>query len=75
MTMKLQGATLGCSAQSIWECRMLAGNLSRDIKSYYPDVGRGSIEHNTVSHELVERGIARCARKTIWEKVCGWLDI
>ena len=75
MTMKLQGATLGYSAQSIWERRKLAGNLSRDIKSYYPDVGRGSIEHNTVSHELAERGIARCARKTIWEKVCGWLDI
>lgn len=75
MTMKLQGATLGYSAQSIWERRMLAGDLSREIKSYYPDVGRGSIEHNTVSHELAERGIARCARKTIWEKVCGWLDI
>ena len=75
MTMKLQGVTLGYSAQSIWERRMLAGDLSRDIKSYYPDVGRGSIEHNTVSHELAERGIARCARKTIWEKVCGWLDI
>ena len=75
MTIKLHGATLGCSAQSIWERRMLAGDLSRDIKSYYPDVGRGSIEHNTVSHELAERGIASCARKTIWEKVCGWLDI
>ena len=54
---------------------MLAGDLARDIESYYPDVGRGSIEHNTVSHELAERGIARCARKTIFEKVCGWLDI
>lgn len=54
---------------------MLASSLSRDIKSYYPDVGRGSIEHNPVSHDLAEHGIASCARKTIWEKVCGWLDI
>lgn len=75
MTVKLQGVALGCSAQSVWERRMLASSLSRDIKSYYPDVGRGSIEHNPVSHDLAEHGIASCARKTIWEKVCGWLDI
>jgi len=75
MEIALQGAALGCKAQSLWDSRMLTGGKTRRICSYYPDIGRGSIEHQTVSHEDADRGLARCAKKSLLEKVSAWLDI
>ena len=75
MEMKLQGTVLGCETQSLWDRRMLSGSRARGICSYYPDIGRGSIEHNTVSHEDVAKGLDRCARKSLWERLCAWFDV
>jgi hypothetical protein len=45
------------------------------IRSYYPDIGRGSIEHRTVSHESADRNLLSCGKKSLLEKLLGWLDV
>ena len=45
------------------------------IRSYYPDIGRGSIEHSTVSHEKADRRLECCGKKSLFERLMGWLDV
>ena len=75
MAIKLDGTVLDCSPRSLWDRRMLDGKRVKNIASYFPEIGRGSIEHDVVPHDVIERGIVGCAKKTMLESICGWLDI
>lgn len=75
MTITLNGMAVGSVPPSLWESRMLSGRKPMAIRSYHPDIGRGSIEHHSVSHDDVEAGIERLGKKTIVERLCGWFDI
>lgn len=63
------------TASSLWDLRMLDGAKPMRIRSYYPDVGRGNIAHDAVSHDAAERGIGRLAKKGLLERLMGWLDV
>lgn len=71
----LNGEAIDCASVGLWERRMLSGRKPMVIRSYHPDIGRGSIEHQCVNHNRAEAGIGRLSRKTIVERVLGWLDI
>ena len=66
--------TMTISAKSLWERRMDA-DKPMPIVSYYPEIGRGNIEHDAVSHKEVEKGIDGCARRSLWEAFIAWLGI
>lgn len=75
MTITLNGKAVGSAPSSLWELRMLSGKSPLAIRSYHPDIGRGSIEHYSVSHRDADSGIERLGKKTVVERLCGWLDI
>lgn len=75
MTATINGQMVQCANSSIWEQRMVHGSSPVRIKSYHPDIGRGSIEHTTVSHEKADQHLAGCRKKSILEKLLGWLDV
>lgn len=51
---------------SLWEKRMNVPH-PKEIGSYFPDIGRGSIEHDAVSHEEVEKGLMASLHFSIFE--------
>ena len=71
----INGQTIQCADSSIWDRRMDSRSLPMQIRSYYPDIGRGSIEHRTVSHESANSRLEQCAKKSLIEKLLGWLDV
>ena len=75
MFAELNGQVINCTDVGIWDDRMSCGSYRMPIKSYYPDIGRGNIDHNTVSSESVNRHLTRCGKKNLLEKLLGWLDV
>ena len=75
MLATVNGQMVRCADTGIWDLRMVLRSLPMRIKSFYPDVGRGSIEHRTVSHEKADRRLKACGKKSIVEKLLGWLDV
>ena len=75
MLATINGQNIQCADLGIWDRRMNSGSRSVQIRSYYPDIGRGSIEHRTVSHESADRNLLRCGKKSLLEKLLGWLDV
>ena len=51
---------------NLWEKRMNTPH-PKEIGSFFPDIGRGSIEHDAVSHEDVERGLLASLRFSLLE--------
>jgi len=75
MLATLNGRTIQCADLGIWDMRMNSGSSRMQIRSYYPDIGRGSIEHSTVSHEKADRRLECCGKKSLFEKLMGWFDV
>ena len=71
----VNGRTVQCPDTSVWDRRMSSHSLPMRIRSYYPDVGRGNIEHSTVSLEKADERLGRCGKKNLLEKLLGWLDV
>lgn len=75
MLAAINGQKIQCTDLGIWDRRMGSVSPRMQIKSYYPDIGRGSIEHCTVSHEKADSHLSSCGKKSLIEKFLGWLDV
>jgi len=75
MFAELNGQVIDCADVGIWDSRMSCGSRRMPIRSYYPDIGRGNIEHNTVSYESANSHLTRYGKKSLFEKLLGWLDV
>ena len=75
MLATLNGQTIECADLGVWDMRMNSGSPQLQIRSYYPDIGCGNIEHSTVSHEKADRRLEYCGKKSLLEKIMGWLDV
>ena len=75
MLASINGRNVQCSDLGIWDRRMLSCLHPMQIRSYYPDVGRGSIEHRTISHDHAASRLEKCMKKSLLEKLLGWLDV
>lgn len=73
-TMTAQPAPPEFLAHSLWERRMLRRTIPSRIRSDFPDIGRGNVDHDTVPHRAVERGLGRCARLSILERLLAFFD-
>ena len=71
----INGQMVECADSGIWDRRMESGSRQQPIGSYYPDIGRGSIEHSTVSHECADSRLTQCGKKSLLERLLGWLDV
>ena len=60
---------------SLWDRRMLRGTLPRRIQSDFPDIGRGSVDHDAIPHEDVERGLSRSTRISIVSRILAFFDV
>ena len=75
MLATLNGQTIQCADLGVCDMRMNSGSPRMQIKSYYPDIGRGSIEHSIVSHEKADSRLECCGKKSLFERLMGWLDV
>ena len=75
MLATINGQTVQCADLGLWDRRMSSGSSRMQIRSYYPDIGRGNIEHSTVSHENANKRLSSCGKKSLFEKLLGWLDV
>ena len=75
MLATINGQTVQCADLGLWDRRMNSGSTRMPIVSYYPDIGRGCIEHCTISHESADRHLTGCGKKSLFEKLLGWLDV
>lgn len=75
MIATIKGQTVPYTATSLWEQRMISDVHPKPIKSYFPDIGRGNIEHDTVSAKIANKNLLNCAKKSVWERFLGWLDV
>jgi hypothetical protein len=71
----INGEAVPYANASIWDRRMVSGASPMQIKSFFPYVGRGCIEHDTVSHDATNKLINKCAKKSLVEKILGWFDV
>lgn len=71
----INGEAVPYANASIWDRRMVSGASPMQIKSFFPYVGRGCIEHDTVSHDATNKLLNKCAKKSLVEKILGWFDV
>ena len=71
----INGEVVPYADASIWDRRMVSSVRPMQIKSFFPDVGRGCVEHDTVSHDATNKRLSKCAKKSLVEKILGWLDV
>lgn len=60
---------------SLWDRRMLRGTIPYRIRSDFPDIGRGNVDHDAISHENVERGLSRSLRIPLFSRVLAFFDL
>ena len=75
MTATINGRPVQCADSGVWDRRMISRSLPSRICSYYPDIGRGNIEHSIVSHRDTDSRLSRCSKKSLVERLAGWLDV
>ena len=59
---------------TLWEMRTRNGKI-KEIGSYFPEIGRGNIEHDIISHAEVEKGFDKFSRRTFFQWIAHLFDL